>query len=251
MGILISPYSFTPIDIFLLIHGFVFPCKSKRTTCKYVTLRVMSFVIFEGNIIYNILSRAINVHHHSKGRDYYILSLTTFLEGILRILLHVNRKKINLLTKQLFRIYNTVASKNLYRLKLILFVILLVNDVTTIIMFSFYFIYILANKENNYHYGFIPPPYSTPASIISVFLCYWSFTSHFICIYFCCFCFVLKTIFQQLKKKLLEISETDFIFLHHIYSDVSKLISSFPWNAIAYFRSLAWPSVSFFFRNLF
>ena len=223
--------NFSSLEFFLRVHGFLFISKYKlgfKGVAKF-TMQLLFITFFESNMILLFFSRLQRIYSYDcYRRDCIVFTVVLLFECFLRIQLHLKRKKLVLLTKQILRIYNTLSQKSLFPFKYVIFLILLFNDVSSILMGL-----ILASRKkfldfqrngDDFYYGFIPPPYSAPIHYTGLFICNWSFMSHFFAVYFCNICLLSKITMREFKNKIIH-NEIGFNFLYKTYNDISVLIS--------------------------
>lgn len=233
--------SFAPFNIYLWAHGFAFIPKFKlKFKCiATLVLIILLFITFEGNIIYIITERFKHLHSSAKNRNHVVITFGILLEVFLRILLHVNRGKLYSLTNQMLKIYYSLTNKSLLPFKYTIFIILIFTDAGVTVVnlkynsgyrhdknFTLFDSEIFDHKGDNYYFGCLPQPYSTPAFFMSLIISMWSFMTNFFPIYFCSFCFILKIILQTFTKRVVDINKIDLHYFHHTYRDIFNLVSS-------------------------
>lgn len=223
--------SFAPFEIYLWIHGFVSIPKF-QLGCKCITtliIQVVMMLIFEVNMIYVAFVRFQKIYNGDSNRDYVFLTIVLLFEILLRIQLHVNRNKLKIFTRRTLKMYYILTSKSLLPFRYGISIILFFNDIIIILMS----LMLLSKgkplnfeyKGNNLNYGIIPFPYSTHAYRAGIIIGIWSFMTPFFAIYFCSFCFILKKILNELKKRIVD-HKTDLHYICKNYHDVSSLIST-------------------------
>lgn len=232
--------SFAPFNIYLWAHGFAFIPKCTLKFKRFATLVIimLPFIVFEGNLIY-IITERFKYLHSNANRDFFVVTFGILLEVFLRILLHVNRGKLIALTNQMLKIYYSQTCRSLLSFKYTIFIILIFNDFIVIMVslkynsrdkddkyFTLFDLEVFDHKGDSYYFRYLPHPYSKPAFFMSLTIAMWSFMTNFFPIYFCSFCFILRKILQEFKKKVVDINRIDLHYFHHTYRDIFNLVSS-------------------------
>lgn len=226
-----SEDSFSPFNIFFWIHGIGFTTNF-MWAFKPVVLFIISvvfFIIFEGNTIYAMIAHYNSTYNGGISKRNCVLYFLFILEGMLRIILYINRRKFNALNKRLLKIYAALSSRNLMKFKYVTFFVLVINDILDVFV-----IVALHSEENlshilkylgdNHTYGYIKAPHSTPAFYASLLISDWSAMTYIVPIYFCCFCYILKRVICAFREKLIIMSKTNFDLVHLTYHNIYNLI---------------------------
>lgn len=222
----------TLLNIYLCLHGLACAVRFKWT-CKNLILFFAStlfMVINEVNKLYRIFARFVDKDYSLRKRNENLLTIIMILECLLRILFFLKRDKLNLILHRMVKIFYAVAPHKISKYRYILILMLIINDIYIIATaLSFYLSmdppHIFPYLGNNFTYGYISAPTSTPLFYLSVFLQIWGFANPFIPIYFCFICSVFMQIIHGFKNKLQKVKDTDYNSLDQICTKVLKLTS--------------------------
>ena len=156
-------------------------------------------------------------------------SVFLMCEMILRFLIIIKRRKFHLLVRRLAKVYSTFASEcNMINFKSRLRIILFLDDVMVITITLFGFAkmktsHLFGYLGDNYHFVFIPAPYSTPVFYMHAFINNLTCLSSTIPIYFCCVCYVLKKMFMEFKN-VIQQQRKNVSYLSAVHSEIQKTI---------------------------
>lgn len=222
---------FSPLNTYLWIHGvgFTSEFRGEQKNLIVITASIVLVIICEGSFIFAIQEFGCYVYKsdHTMSKEHISAAIILIANTFVRIIFYCRRNAINSLIRQFGILYGRVKrediSFNEYKLQMKLSIILLINDLYTFIICVIFFSAIpsstfLGSLGDSYHYGMIPPPYSTPIFYVIMFLLRWCNMNMAVSGYFCCICILLKETLKYTERKLHQaISEgTDYLFENYI-----------------------------------
>lgn len=217
-------------NTYLCFHGFTRVREFQISFRKMLlfTFSAMFIIIIEINRLYSLFARFEYLlgSKHAK-RDSVVITIIMVLEYLLQALFFLKRKELKQLTQCMANIYPAVASKRIFIFKRNIMIVLLSNDIYTILVIFVYFSTFSFLQNNNGVYGFLQPPLSRPVFHISLVMDVWAKATPFITIYFCCFCFAFNKIILGLKAKFSKTDAVNFDNIDQAYNDILTLNSNF------------------------
>lgn len=82
------------------------------------------------------------------------------------------------------------------------------------------FPYVFTYFGDNFVYGVIPAPHSTPIVYLSLFMESWGYISPSITAVFICFCYVFQKIILGYQKKIISVKNVEVEFINQAYNDI-------------------------------
>lgn len=222
---------FVPLNILLWIHGFGFTMKFRwtRRYFAHFAVSVLLLIICDLSILLKVILFIKFIFFKGKiTKSAVTLSMTYCLEWILRVIIYSKRKKLYHLTKKMNKVSSSVLPPDNIDVKWPLSVVFIVNDLITITSILLYFITdnirIYSYRESSFFT--LPASFSTYFFYINITIQEWSAMSFVVPIYFCSFCYILKKMLQNLKKKIIHSRNADLNVLYNAYAEHYRLILS-------------------------
>lgn len=240
--------SFEPLNLYFWVHliGFEHGLDWKRNYRMKSMLSIILAVCVEILSIHTHIQRFRVIHISetkiSKSSIAYIISY--ILELMLRILMYMNRKKLNPINRKLIMIYDKATAGQTINLKFKLISVLIANDIIKISLILIYC---------NFKCFFS----SRALQAIIMFLSIWTLLSDVMPIIFCYYCQITLNILREIKKKLFikkKVCVQKFYFMYDEFTEtVAELNDLFqPVIFITFSSLLTWifyDSYTLIFQN--
>lgn len=218
------------LKTYLCVHGLLHAGKFTWTYKSFAQNLVCAIfiIVIEMNKWHSLICRIFEMEY-VEIRHVTTLAIVVSLDSFLKVAFYIKRRKLITLLRRVLRLHSFYASQSIGKYNCHLILILILTDVyTTVINFTYFMLlkahYYLGYLGDDFVYGYIESPHSTPVYYISAFFITWGFITPFITIYFCYFCFVLKLTIKALRKMLVINSSMDLDILGRTLNEILNLI---------------------------
>lgn len=242
------------LNTYLCFHGLTSAGKFE-ISCKNLFLYAVSIifmVINEVNKLYFIQFLSVNLHVSQNKRSRNVLIILLILDYLIRILFFIKRNKLNHIIHRMLKLYSAIVTQMDFKYAVNLTLMLVINDICTISTFYFHFLmpntsFSFRKQVDNFTFGYLSVPISTTLYYFCIFMEMWGILTPLIPVYFCCFCFALKTIINEFNKRLRKASHIDFNFCEEICTKLLNLTS----DINAAFHSMLLVAIIFHIGHVF
>lgn len=219
---------FSPIRVYLCIHGNFFPMKMNYTAriCLLIAFTMYTLTT-EGYVLYTHYTH-LSSKSTARGNTIFVANLfATCLNNILRILFYVKRKKIKEIISKLAKVHSKCNrnSKYLVSFRKKLIVALIGRDVFMMTLTSFRFHFLVKVSRYYYTMGIFPPPDGIYYLLITYSIEFWHLSDCVVTSYFCSVCYVTQKTLQEFSKKIIRDRKAKLDDVHELHIEISDLLA--------------------------
>lgn len=195
---------FSPLIILLWIHGNLFPARKPPERKTWLTIIILIYISISECLMLNHLYHLFkNDNAGSKSTRNKAFIFVWFMNWIIRIIFYLRSDKLQELIRRLAEIYSKVSveTESLKTFKKKLIVLLAAYEVSRLVELGVACYFDEHSAKENFQYGFIPSPYSSPIFIATRYIKHWSFMELAVACYFCSICYLLKETLSNCTPK--------------------------------------------------